>query len=116
MPIDVQALEEFSKTPAADEILNNQTLSYRALIHNYLTLVTIYGTGKNRRGHVLLYYRNAAVGAAMVATGIISRARVYAGRQDPFYLPKRIRFIALARYGKDMDDDASHTRAAIMLT
>ena len=52
----------------------------------------------------------------MVAAGIISRARVYAGRQDPFYLPKRLRYLALAKYGKDLDDDASHSRAAVMLT
>ena len=52
----------------------------------------------------------------MVAAGIISKARVYAGRRDPFCLPKRLRYLALARYGKDLDDDASHSRAAVMLT
>ena len=29
---------------------------------------------------------------------------------------KRIRYLALARYGKDLDDDASLSRAAVMLT
>ena len=79
-PIDVHALEEFSQTPAADEVPSNQSLSYRTLIHNYLALVTTYGAGNKRRGHVLLYYRHTGAGAEMVAAGIISRARVYAGR------------------------------------
>ena len=54
-----------------------------------------------------------------MAAGFLSGARVYADESatDPFHaLPKKLRNIALAKYGIDFDDDASHLRAAVDLT
>ena len=72
-----------------------------------------------RKGRVNIKYRHRGIGAELVAAGILGGARVYADdyNTDPFTaLPKPLRKIALAKFGVDFDDEASHPRAAVDLT
>ena len=123
-PIDIKALKAFAQTSDADETPTNKhgtayRASYRTLIHDYLQQVREISNGKGTRGSVSLSYRHTGIGAELVAAGILLGARVYADEssKDPFTaLPKKLRHIALAKYGFDFDDDASHPRAAVDLT
>ena len=123
-PIDIAALRRFAQTAEADKVPSNKHgasygLSYRDMINNYLTHVRVVREGKGQRGSVSLTYRHRGIGAELVAAGVLVGARVYADESsaDPFVaLPKRLRHIALAKYGFDFDDEASHPRAAVRLT
>ena len=124
-PIDRAALSLFARSTEADEIPSNKhgepyRASYRKLIKDFLKNVRDHKVrGGSIRGAVTLTYRHKGIGAELVAAGIISGARVYVDEVegDPFSaLPKKLRHIALAKYGVDFDDDSSHPRAAVDLT
>ena len=123
-PIDIEAMTRFAASTEADIIPYNKhgesyRLSYRELIMKYIDGIKTVTRGKKIRGSVHLIYRHKGIGAELTAMGFLTGARVYADTPstDPFSsLPKKVRYIALAKYGVDLDDDASHTRAAVDLT
>ena len=112
-PIDILALEEFALTRAAEEVprdKHGQAVyggSYRDIIARYLSRVQ-RGEGG---GYVRVDYRHTKLGAGLKDAGLVSESREYAMRADrlldPFALPKRLRTLALARYGFDFDDAGS---------
>ena len=66
-------------------------------------------------GGLTITYRHRGLGAALVAAGYSSGCRVYADGVDPFNMPKLVRHAAFANLDFDVDDEASHPRAAAHL-
>ena len=58
-----------------------------------------------------LKYRMSKKGAMMFVAGYIQHSRVYSIGPDPFKLPRKLRAIALGKFGWDFDDAASFPRA-----
>jgi len=116
-PIDVAALRAFALTAAADERpVDKHGKPYDG---TYRQLVTWFLAKVERAdapiGHVTIRYRHSRLGAALVDAGIVVASRQYARPEDwgkdPFTLPKKLRGIALARFGFDFDDRAAHPHA-----
>ena len=67
------------------------------------------------KGYVDVEYGYAAKGEALIEAGHITCAREYAFGPDPFKLSKKLRQLALARFGYDFDDTGSYPRAGAHL-
>ena len=78
----------------------------------YLKRVT---PGDNGVGSVTIRYKHAKLGAALVDAGMMVASREYARPEDwasdPFCLPRKLRYMATARFGFDFDDMAAHPHA-----
>ena len=85
--------------------------SVRDIINDFLKNITT-DPADPRFGYVDIEYTHARRTAALVATGWISGGREYSKGTDPFRLTRKLRNIALRRFGYDFDDNASYPRAA----
>ena len=65
----------------------------------------------NNTGYIDIHYTHGRRTAALIATGWLTGGREYAKGADPFKLPRRLRNLALRRFGHDFDDSASYPRA-----
>ena len=119
-PIDIGALKEYAASNAGDIIIiankkHQQQFhkkSVRSIITEFLSHVTPKHDYDNT-GFIDIYYTHGRRTAALVATGWLTGGREYAKGADPFKLPRRMRNLALRRFGHDFDDSASYPRAAL---
>ena len=127
-PVDVARLRAFLLTTEARDLprdahgrVRSDARTLGMIAREFLLEVTGERDGLNgmmtgdNKGSILIEYRYSAVGEALMDAGHISGSREYAKGADPFKLPKRLRNLALARFGFDLDDDGSHPRASAYL-
>ena len=121
-PIDIGALKEYAASNAGAKIIitnkkhqqhfNKKTIRY--VITEFLDNVTPEDDDNNT-GYIDIHYSHGRRTAALVATGWFTGGREYAKNADPFKLPRRLRNLALRRFGHDFDDSASYPRAALFV-
>ena len=121
-PIDDAALSAFAATDEAEEVPLNKHGhlvhggSYRSIVHEFLRKVERRGGGE---AYVRVRYCHSRLGAALKDAGLVAESREYAEsrdrRADPFALPKRLRALATATFGYDLDDVASHPTAKLAI-
>ena len=115
-PVDREALEAFANSEeGAAVVLHADGTSYErtgaVLANDFLShVITAGGTS-----FIDIDYRFSPRGQAAVDAGFVAHSREYAVGADPFKLPKRLRGLALARYGLDFDDAAAFPHAGASL-
>ena len=84
-----------------------ETANIRKLLSK--TTITDQASGE---GTLDINYRFSAVGDQLAAAGYVVSSREYAEGTDPFKMGRRVRALALGKFGIDLDDSASFPRAA----
>ena len=78
-------------------------------------LRAVQPSGTPGEGYVVITYTLSRKGAQLAAAGMIPESREYSKSTDPFALPRRLRYLALHKFGLDFDDASSFPRAALHL-
>ena len=114
-PIDVEKLEAYVASNESLELLQPRkgtaaAQTGRAIVQQFLQHVNREPNDQST-GWMELSYRHSEAGAQLVAAGFVVDSREYANGPDPFKLRKKLRAMALGRFGLDLDDSASFPRA-----
>ena len=112
-PIDVRALTAFAASDGGLRHPINKKGeryggSYRFLISRLIRHVST--ADHHGVGLLTIQYRHSELGAVMMDCGVIVASREYAIGAAPIKWPKRIRALALARFGAESDDSKCHPR------
>ena len=86
----------------------------RSIVAEFLDQV-VTPNGEDADGYIDISYRHSRAGMQLVDAGFVTESREYAIGADPFKLRKKLRAMALGRFGLDMDDSASFPRAGCYL-
>ena len=120
-PIDVGRLQAYVVSDESLEVFSSQMgagaatqRTGRELVTTFLQHVTLDSSDPSM-GSISIVYRHSEAAEQMIAAGFIVASREYAVGADPFRLKRKLRALALARFGFDFDDSASFPRAALAL-
>ena len=113
-PIDVHALTAFAASPdGLRRPINKKGEpyggNYAFIIHRLLGHVA--PPDHHGVGLLSISYWHSALGATLINAGLFVASREYAIGTAPIKWPKRVRALALARFGAESDDSKCHPRA-----
>ena len=119
-PIDVKAIRDFIASPESLEPYENS--SGKAMVGTYrehankkfLNAIEPKPTNQDDDVWVTIKWRYSNLGERLVAAGIADGSRGYAIGFDPFKSwGRKMRYLALSRFGLDFDDSAAYPTASL---